>query len=237
MGQSVQLSNVTFCWKSGQPVILDIAEFSVSAGERIFVSGPSGSGKTTLLNLLGGVAVPNTGHIMVGDVRIDQLSSSARDAFRADGIGFIFQSFNLVPYLSVVENVLLPCRFSESRRGRASERSGDPVAEAHRLLSKMGLPADIVSGRSVADFSTGQQQRIAAARALIGTPGLVIADEPTSALDEESRKAFLDLLFAEVAAEDQTLIFVSHDRRLKNLFDRHIALSDVNVAHAVGAAM
>tara|TARA_R110000868_G_scaffold46376_13_gene153292 strand:- start:5626 stop:6339 length:714 start_codon:yes stop_codon:yes gene_type:complete len=235
MDRLVDLTDVTFRWRSNLPLVLDIPAFSVGAGERVFVSGPSGSGKTTLLNLLGGVAVPDAGRISVGEARFDQLSPAKRDGFRADRIGFIFQSFNLVPYLSLIENVLLPCRFSARRRARAERRNGDPAAEARRLLQRMGLPVDSLSGRRVADLSVGQQQRVAAARALVGSPDLVIADEPTSALDEDARTAFLDLLFSEVAAGGQTLIFVSHDRRMEPLFDRHVALSDLNRAARPGA--
>lgn len=230
MVQSVDLTDVKFQWRADQPVILDIPAFSVAAGERIFVSGASGSGKTTLLNLLGGVALPQTGSVAVGDRRLDQLSSSARDIFRADHIGFIFQSFNLVPYLSLVENALLPCRFSDIRAGRAVERSGSAEEDARRLLARMGLDVDELSGRPVTDLSIGQQQRVAAARALVGNPGLVIADEPTSSLDEDARTMFLDLLFGEIDADAQTLIFVSHDRRLEPLFDGHVSLSEVNRA-------
>jgi len=230
MVQPVDLTDIKFQWRADQPVVLDIPAFSVGAGERVFVSGPSGSGKTTLLNLLGGVALPQTGSVSVGNLRLDKLSSSARDAFRADHIGFIFQSFNLVPYLSLIENALLPCRFSEIRASRAMERSGSVEKDARRLLARMGLDVDSLSGRPVTELSIGQQQRVAAARALVGNPGLVIADEPTSSLDEDARKMFLDLLFGEIDADDQTLIFVSHDRRLEPLFDRHIALSEVNRA-------
>jgi putative ABC transport system ATP-binding protein len=227
---SVDLTDVKFRWRPDQPVVLDIPQFSIGPGERVFVSGPSGSGKTTLLNLLGGVALPRTGTVSVGDTRLDQLSPSARDVFRADHIGFIFQSFNLVPYLSLIENATLPCRFSKIRASRATERSGSVADDARRLLARMGLDVDSLSGRPVTDLSVGQQQRVAAARALVGNPGLLIADEPTSSLDEDARKMFLDLLFGEIDVDAQTLIFVSHDRRLESLFDRHVALADLNRA-------
>jgi putative ABC transport system ATP-binding protein len=234
MVQSVDLAGVKFQWRADQPLVLDIPVLSIGAGECVFVSGPSGSGKTTLLNLLGGVAVPQVGTVTIGDTRLDILSATARDSFRADHIGFIFQSFNLVPYLSLTENVMLPSRFSKVRCNRAIERSGSVAEDARRLLSHMGLEVESLSGRAVADLSIGQQQRVAAARALIGGPSLVIADEPTSSLDEETKKMFLDLVFSEIDSEGQTLIFVSHDRRMERLFDRHIALSDVNLAACDG---
>lgn len=236
MVHSVDLADIKFQWRSDQPVILDIPAFSIGAGERVFVSGPSGSGKTTLLNLLGGVSLPQSGSITIGDTRLDRLSPAARDVFRADHIGFIFQSFNLVPYLSLIDNVTLPCRFSVNRRNRAIDRSGAVSDDARRLLTRMGLDPDSLSGRPVAELSIGQQQRVAAARALIGSPGLLIADEPTSSLDEDTREIFLELLFSEIAADGQTLIFVSHDRRIEYLFDRHVALAELNRASQCEAA-
>ncbi|CAN0428037.1 unnamed protein product, partial [Discosporangium mesarthrocarpum] len=153
---------------------------------------------------------------------------SKRDTFRADHIGLIFQLFNLVPYLSLIENVLLPCRFSARRRARTALEGSDPVSEARRLLVHMGIPETALAGQKVTDLSVGQQQRVAAARALIGTPEIVIADEPTSALDEDARQSFLDILFESTSRNRQTLIFVSHDRRMESLFDRHVVLSDIN---------
>ena len=230
MTNAVEISNVIFQWPTGKTPVLDIPEFSVGTGERLFVSGSSGSGKTTLLNLLGGVAVPDSGAVSVLGTRLDKLSSAQRDSLRADHVGVIFQLFNLVPYLSLVENVLLPCRFSARRAAQATATDGDPVSAARRLLSRMGLSSDLFAGRSVTDLSVGQQQRVAAARALIGAPELLVADEPTSALDEDARQSFLDLLFESVAAEGQTLILVSHDRRLEAMFDRHVVLADLNHA-------
>lgn len=230
MNQSVLLADVTYRWRPDLPPVLDIPAFSVAPGERVFISGPSGSGKTTLLNLIGGVSLPNTGEVTVLDLRLKDLSPAKRDAFRADHIGVIFQLFNLVPYLSLVENVLLPCRFSKRRHARATEEGGDPESEARRLLVHMGIPESDLDSRRVTDLSVGQQQRVAAARALIGAPELLIADEPTSALDESSRQSFLDILFETAARNRQTLIFVSHDQRMEALFDRHVVLSDVNRA-------
>ena len=230
MTNAVEISNVTFRWPSGKTPVLDIPDFSVGTGERLFVSGPSGSGKTTLLNLLGGVTVPDGGAVSVLGTRLDKLSSAQRDSFRADHVGVIFQLFNLVPYLSLVENVLLPCRFSARRSAQATARDGDPVSAARRLLTRMGLPDALLTERSVTDLSVGQQQRVAAARALIGAPELLVADEPTSALDDDARQSFLDLLFETAATEGQTLILVSHDRRMERMFDRHVSLADLNGA-------
>ena len=158
---------------------------------------------------------------------VSAMPARLRDRFRADHIGFIFQMFNLVPYLSVIDNVTLPCRFSRRRRERAEMRSATPDAEAHRLLGLLGLDRGELVGRVVTDLSIGQQQRVAAARALIGDPELIIADEPTSALDEGTRERFLGLLYAQCAEAGASLLFASHDTRLGGLFDRHVSLADL----------
>lgn len=226
---AIALSDLVFHWSPGGARILDIPKFSVAKGSRVFLRGPSGSGKTTLLNLLGGVMLPQKGTISIGGTEITGLSGPARDTFRADCIGFIFQQFNLVPYLGLIENVTLPCQFSERRRQQAT--TGKSLeAEAHRMLQTMQLDTTALAGRPVATLSVGQQQRVAAARALIGAPELIVADEPTSAIDADARTAFLDLLFAEVERTGATLVFVSHDPGLARLFDRTLELSQINNA-------
>ncbi|HSM23175.1 MAG TPA: ATP-binding cassette domain-containing protein, partial [Rubrivivax sp.] len=144
-----------------------------------------------------------------------------RDAFRADHVGYVFQQFNLLPYLSVLDNVRLPCRFSRRRAARA------PADAAEHLLARVGL-AEALWRRPAAQLSVGQQQRVAAARALIGAPELVIADEPTSALDTDLREAFMDLLLEACAGAGSTLVFVSHDDRLAARFDRRLELPAIN---------
>ena len=228
---AIRLTEVCFRWRAGQPLVLDIPHLEVFQGERVFIKGPSGSGKTTLLNLLGGVSVPEAGKVIVLDSDLAELSGPRRDAFRADHIGFIFQMFNLVPYLSLVENVALPCRFSAARLERAIQASGSLEGEARRLLTAMELDPDALGSRPVTELSVGQQQRVAAARSLIGAPQIVIADEPTSALDSDTRHAFLELLFAEVKAAEATLLFVSHDASLQDGFDRPLALAEINRAN------
>lgn len=153
------------------------------------------------------------------------LGGVGRDRFRADHIGFIFQMFNLIPYLSVVENVILSCGFSQRREEHAARETGSAKAEALRLLTQLDMAAPDILNRPVTGLSVGQQQRVAAARALIGAPELVIADEPTSALDADRRLAFIKLLFQECAREQATLVFVSHDATLAPMFDRAIELT------------
>ncbi|ABE48973.1 ABC transporter ATP-binding protein [Methylobacillus flagellatus] len=220
---AIHLENLQFEWTSGRPC-LDIASLDVMPGERIFLHGPSGSGKSTLLGLLGGMHLPQTGIIDILSQRLDTLNGAARDRFRADHIGFLFQQFNLIPYLSVLDNVLLPCRFSAYRRNNIA---GNVEQEAQRLLAALRIDATL-GHRKVTTLSIGQQQRVAAARALIGRPEIIIADEPTSALDASHQQAFIDLLMQECLASASALIFVSHDHRLATSFDRSIALAELN---------
>jgi len=230
-GPAVDISSLDFSWP-GHPSLLLIDQLRIARGERTFLHGPSGSGKSTLLSLIGGVLVPRSGSIRVLDTELQSLRPSARDRYRGDHIGFIFQMFNLVPYLSVLANVLLPLRFS-SDRGRGLTSVG-AEKEAARLLQALGLGAEFAN-RPAAALSIGQQQRVAAARALIGRPALIIADEPTSALDSDTRAGFLALLMNECRSAGTTLLFVSHDLSLAALFDRSVALRELNRAAGSGA--
>ena len=225
----VELADLGFAWP-GQAECLDIQHFNLARGETLFLEGPSGSGKTTLLALLGGVQRPNRGQVRLLGQDLGQLATARRDRFRVDHSGFLFQQFNLLPFLSVLENVLLPCQFSALRRERAKARHGDPQEAALTLLRALGLTDPSLPRRPARELSIGQQQRVAAARALIGQPELVIADEPTSALDADHRDAFLQLLFAECTAAGAGLLFVSHDRSLAGRFDRHLTLAQLNAA-------
>jgi len=224
------IENLSFRWQDGDPDVLAIEQLTVSAGERIFIEGPSGSGKTTLLNLLAGVVTPTEGKVSVLGSDLGSLSGPRRDSFRADHVGFVFQMFNLIPYLSLVENVVLPLRFSSLRKRRAGDSGRDANSEARRLLEQLGLDVDALVKRAVTRLSVGQQQRVAVARALIGRPEIVICDEPTSALDVDARRSFLDLLSQEVEAAGATLIYVSHDRSLEGFFDRTVKLAEINRA-------
>jgi len=229
----VEVAGLRFAWTRGRPPVIDVEQLRIAAGERVFVRGASGSGKSTLLSLLAGVVRPQAGSIRVLGRDMGALSGAKRDRFRADHIGFIFQMFNLIPYLSVLENVTLPCGFSERRRSAARP---SVAGEAVRLLEHLDMAAADVLRRPVTELSVGQQQRVAAARALIGAPQLVIADEPTSSLDADRRRAFIDLLFRECARERAALLFVSHDGSLAPLFDRGIEFSELNRACARSAA-
>lgn len=231
----VRITDLRFSWPS-QPPLLDVSTFQLNAGERLFLRGPSGSGKSTLLGLIAGVLEANQGEISVLGHDMTKLSGSQRDQVRADHLGVIFQLFNLVPYLSVVQNVILPCRFSKRRQNEVAA-AGGADQEARRLLAQLGLDDPDLLARNVTDLSVGQQQRVAAARALIGNPSLIIADEPTSALDADTRDRFIDLLSREAQKTNAALLFVSHDGGLASLFDRALDLSEINASAQMAGAV
>lgn len=226
--QIVQMENVSFTWPAGNRPVLEIAQFSIAKGERVFLRGPSGSGKTTLLSLIAAVLSPQSGNIVIDGVPIETLRGGQRDQFRADRIGLVFQQFNLLPFLSVSDNIQLPCRFSKLRRQRASQNGMSLNEETDRLLQAMHLSPSELRNQTATKLSVGQQQRVAVARALIGQPPLIIADEPTSALDSDTQQAFLDLLFREVESAGASLLFVSHDTSLADRFDRRVDLRELN---------
>ena len=236
----VVLEGLSYRWPgSAQPVLENVC-LTLQRGERLFIRGGSGAGKTTLISIIGGLLRPDSGRVELLGQNLGALSAGARDRFRADHVGFIFQMFNLVPYLSLTDNVLLACRFSTRRRqralhtrapaetGRAATASGHHalVEEARRLLERLQLPASVIARKRVTELSVGQQQRVAVARALIGRPELIIADEPTSALDAAARAGFLELLFEECEAAGASLLFVSHDEALAARFPSSLALEN-----------
>jgi putative ABC transport system ATP-binding protein len=224
---AIELKGLRFGWRPNEPV-LDLPRLAIDRGERLFLHGPSGSGKSTLLGLVGGVLTPEQGAVRLLGTDLGSLGAAGRDAFRADHVGFVFQLFNLLPYLSVLDNVQLPARFSRTR----AQRAGDARVEARRLLGELGLGDAGLLARPASALSVGQQQRVAVARALFGRPEILVADEPTSALDADARDAFIDLLIRECAQSGTTVLFVSHDVRLASHFDRAVALAALNHAHS-----
>ncbi|MEK0165658.1 ABC transporter ATP-binding protein [Phaeobacter sp. A36a-5a] len=219
---TLEITGLAYRWRGRAGFSLSVPQFSLAAGETVLLLGESGSGKSTLLSLICGTILPDRGEIVVADRDISRLSGGARDTFRAEHIGVIFQQFNLLPFGSVIDNILLPLRFAPSRRRRVSQ----PAAEAARLCSALGLPEHLINAKA-RTLSVGQQQRVAVARALIGQPPLIIADEPTSALDSNAQNAFLDVLFTQTASTGSSLLLVSHDPRLGKRFDRVITLEDI----------
>ena len=216
------LDDVQYRWPGRTSFGLHVPNLTLAPAETVLLLGESGSGKSTLLSLICGTIIAQSGIVSVAGNNIASLSAGKRDRFRAETIGLIFQQFNLLPFASVQDNILLPLQFAPMRRKRVTGL----VAEAERLCSALGLPSDIMTVRAGA-LSVGQQQRVAAARALIGTPQLIIADEPTSSLDAATQATFLQLLFAQSRAHDTTLLMVSHDARLSSQFDRVIQMADI----------
>jgi putative ABC transport system ATP-binding protein len=221
--EAIHLQNVVFGYDRRSPV-LHVEELVVQTGKRVFLYGPSGSGKTTLLGLITGILQPQMGSCKVLGQEMTKMSMSARDQLRGSEIGYIFQGLNLIPYLTVRQNVALPCHIHARRRKNIVAPT--VAEEVERLIQRLELDTHL--DRGVKKLSTGQQQRVAIARAIIGKPRLVIADEPTSSLDTDRQQAFLELLFEVCDEAKATLVFVSHDRSLMTRFDEQIALSEVS---------
>jgi putative ABC transport system ATP-binding protein len=216
------LSDVRYRWAGARSFGLHIPSLSIAPAETVLLLGDSGSGKSTLLSLLCGTITAQSGAVSVCGFDIATLSAGQRDRFRAEQIGLIFQQFNLLPFASVQDNIALPLQFAPKRRARVD----DITAEALRLCRALDLPSDVMKARA-GTLSVGQQQRVAAARALIGTPPLIVADEPTSSLDASAQARFLELLFAQSRAHGTALLMVSHDARLADQFDRVIHMADI----------
>lgn len=223
MTNIIQINQLIYQWPKQIKPTLHIEQLNIKQGEHLFIKGISGSGKTTLLNLIAGILTPKAGELVILNQSLTQLSPSQRDQFRADHMGVIFQQFNLLPYLSVIDNVTLPCYFSQRRHQLVSDKK----ATAQRLLAALGLKPDQFNS-AITELSVGQQQRVAVARALIGHPELIIADEPTSALDAETRNDFLQLLFQEAQQQNSTIIFVSHDPSIASHFTHMLDLVELN---------
>lgn len=223
---AIAIEDLVFGYRPGREV-LRLGTLTVAAGDRVFLHGPSGSGKTTLLGLIAGVLTPTEGRVRILGQDLATLPSSQRDGYRGTHIGYLFQLFNLIPYLSVTENIALPCRLHAKRRARIGGGL-DIASEAERLAVRLELGQFLTT--PVTELSVGQQQRVAAARALIGAPELIIADEPTSALDTDLRDRFLELLFECCDEAKATLLFVSHDLALGTRFHRVLSLPTLNTA-------
>jgi putative ABC transport system ATP-binding protein len=226
----IDIEPMRFAWTRGGPDTLVLGRLNVAQGQTVFLHGPSGCGKSSFLGLLAGVLQPQHGRVSLLGQDWAALPLGQRDAFRADHVGVIFQQFNLLPYLSVLDNVTLPCRFSKLRRERC-QAAGGPEVSAQTWLQRMGLPEGLWARRADT-LSVGQQQRVAAARALIGQPELVLADEPTSALDAALRHDFMDVLMQATRDAGSTLVCVSHDPQQAARFDLQWSLPELQQAGA-----
>lgn len=230
-GPAIAIEKLQFAYGNG-PRVLDLPSLVIERGARVFLHGPSGCGKTTLLGILAGVLHATTGAVRVLGHDLMAMRGGQRDAFRAVHIGYVFQQFNLIPYLSAYDNIALPCRLDARRRARLGSTSLDSAITD--VAEQLDI-ADLLQQQSTA-LSVGQQQRVAAARALLAAPDLVICDEPTSSLDTDRRDAFLALLAASVSRANATLLFVSHDASLGARFDTQLSLPQLNRAARLDAA-
>lgn len=228
MTSSINIRDLKFSYGhklDSSPLVLSIDELEIKSGEKVFLYGPSGHGKSTLLNILAGVLPVRNGQVEVLGKNLHNIGQSARDHLRGENIGYIFQLFNLIPYLTIRENIVLPCLINKKRAGKI-----DFHQQADDLIKTLGLSQ--FAEKKVTSLSIGQQQRVAAARALIGSPSLIIADEPTSSLDEFNTSEFMNLLLGEWEKRGFTLVFVSHDSGLKKYFPKTISLPDINKVQA-----
>jgi putative ABC transport system ATP-binding protein len=220
---ALQVTDLTYTWKDQKKPTLEIPELNLDRGESLFIQGPSGSGKSTLLNLFSGVLSVQKGSIELLGSSFSTLNNEKRDEFRANHLGYIFQQFNLLPYLTVLENVLLPVKISKKRRGGNRINLPELKDEAEHWLSQLKVPRSLYHEK-ITRLSIGQQQRVAAARAMIGSPEIIIADEPTSALDQNNIDNFMSVLVEQCNLLGSSLIFVSHDQSLSSYFDKHFTL-------------
>lgn len=198
---------------------LSIPCFAVKAGEKVALVGPSGSGKTTLLNLLAGILMPEAGTIQVKDTGVSDLNDAGRRDFRIRNIGFIFQDFELLDYLSILDNILHPYRITNALKLTVERRQ-----RAISLAENMGIAHHLKKHPN--ELSQGEKQRAAICRALLPNPGLILADEATGNLDPDNKTRILDLLFESVAAHGSTLVAVTHDHELLPRFDRVVDFQD-----------
>lgn len=216
---SLVIENLEFAYSHKKPV-LNIESFSLKKTESVFLYGPSGSGKSTLLNICSGIMTPQKGSVRVIGEEINKLSASKRDLFRGLNIGVIFQQFNLIDYLNILDNVLLPARLHPKQNYRQTRE------KALKLLDQMGLYE--LKDQEVSQLSIGQRQRVAAVRSFLLSPPLLIADEPTSSLDAKNTKSFMTALMNLAKEEETSILFVSHDDRLKSYFEKHVSLEEIN---------
>jgi putative ABC transport system ATP-binding protein len=216
----LEVKDVKKSFKSGDVVVaaVDGISFKVEEGEFASIVGRSGSGKSTLLSLLGALDKPTSGEIKVDDQNIAVMSDHELIKYRCSRIGFVFQSYNLVPNLSAIENVMLPMEFAGVSRGQRKDR-------AEKLLTQVGLTGD-KQNRKPGRLSGGEQQRVAIARALSNRPKLILADEPTGNLDSQTGELIFELLHKLAKSEKTTIIVVTHDLAIAGKTDRVFKLQD-----------
>ena len=223
MNNVIEINDLLFEWKNKKQFSLKIKELKIQNKKKIIIFGRSGSGKSTLLNLISGILSPTSGTLCVKNIEINQLSQKKKDQFRANNIGVIFQQFNILDYLSPLQNILLPCFFTQFKKHDKEYFYNRPFD----LAEKLNIKKNILYQNNSKNLSEGQKQRIAILRAIVNKPFLILADEATSALDEINKNDFINLLMNLCNEEKVTLLMASHDTSLKKNFDMSINLEKI----------
>jgi putative ABC transport system ATP-binding protein len=229
---ALELRQIEFAWPNQTKPLFVIPELSLQQGQTLFIGGPSGSGKSSLLSLIAGIQLPRKGSCQVLGTSLKQLSSSERDRFRGEHLGLIFQQFNLLPFLTVEENIELPSKLFASRLQKSTQLFGSVKMHIDTLCTALHLQPSL-RRRQARLLSVGEQQRVAAARALLGCPALIVADEPTSALDEDNKLDFLNLLLSTASAQNTSVVTVSHDMRIASNFDHVFQMPKMESSHVL----
>lgn len=221
MANAITINNLMFNYQEHQ-VTLNIPEFNVSVGETVFIHGESGSGKSTLIKLLAGLRSPSSGKVEILSTDLSSLSAPQRDKFRAQNVGVVYQQFNLIPYLSAVDNVLLAAKLSKVGLSEPRVSAREALLNLHLRERDINQPAY--------QLSIGQQQRVAIARAMITKPRLLLVDEPTSALDQENTTTFVNQLLSQANELNSAIVCVSHDMSYADSFQRQVSFEVLNQA-------
>jgi putative ABC transport system ATP-binding protein len=216
----IQISNLKFSYASAGGFRMFIPRLDIATGECVAIVGPSGSGKTTLLNLMAGTFVPSSGEISVVGERLDSMTEAARRRFRIDRVGQVFQAFELLDYLTVKENILLPRLIDPDNR-----KNSDAQQRIQSVLASVGLQDK--ADKRPSELSHGERQRVAVCRAMLNRPQLLLADEPTGNLDQANKQKVVELLLRQAREHDSMLLMVTHDHSMLDAFERVIDFTEL----------